>query len=167
LLVGEFATKNVADDLLRLLTSSASSGAGAAGVREYILSSLFHHRPYVEPSKAQLSLPVAPSSLNALITYLSLLSDPSNHGAYTLRTHDLAQFMRLDASALSALNLTAGPNDNTANKNTTLLGLLNKCKTGQGTRLLASWLKQPLVNLHEIRAFLLEITLRLTFDENV
>lgn len=36
------------------------------------------------------------------------------------------------------------------NKNTTLYGLLNKCKTAQGSRLLASWLKQPLVNLHEI-----------------
>jgi DNA mismatch repair protein MSH2 len=42
-----------------------------------------------------------------------------------------------------------------SNRNTTLLGLLNKCKTAQGTRLLGSWLKQPLVNLHEIREFLL------------
>ena len=40
-----------------------------------------------------------------------------------------------------------------SNKNTTLFGLLNKCKTAQGARLLGSWLKQPLVNLHEIRAF--------------
>jgi DNA mismatch repair ATPase MutS len=38
-------------------------------------------------------------------------------------------------------------------KNTTLLGLLNKCKTAQGTRMLGSWLKQPLVNRHEIRMF--------------
>lgn len=58
---------------------------------------------------AQLNLPVAPSSLNALLTYLSLLSDPTNHGAYTIRTHDLTQFMRLDASALRALNLTEAP----------------------------------------------------------
>lgn len=40
-----------------------------------------------------------------------------------------------------------------SNRNTTLLGLLNKCKTAQGTRLLGSWLKQPLINLHEIRVF--------------
>lgn len=39
----------------------------------------------------------------------------------------------------------------TSGKNTTLHGLLNKCKTAQGTRLLGGWLKQPLVNLHEIR----------------
>jgi DNA mismatch repair ATPase MutS len=58
---------------------------------------------------AQLNLSLAPSSLAALLTYLSLLSDPSNHGAYTIRTHDLTQFMRLDASALRALNLIEAP----------------------------------------------------------
>ncbi|PLW20015.1 hypothetical protein PCANC_10167 [Puccinia coronata f. sp. avenae] len=31
-----------------------------------------------------------------------------------------------------------------------LFGLLNRCKTSQGARLLGQWLKQPLVNLHEI-----------------
>lgn len=32
-----------------------------------------------------------------------------------------------------------------------VFGLLNRCKTSQGTRMLAQWLKQPLVNLHAIR----------------
>ncbi|KAG2745523.1 hypothetical protein P692DRAFT_201868443 [Suillus brevipes Sb2] len=71
----------------------------------------------------ELSLPSAPSALSALISYLSLLSDPSNHGAYK----------------------------GSINKHATLLGLLNKRKTAQGTRLLGTWLKQPLINLHEIR----------------
>lgn len=31
-----------------------------------------------------------------------------------------------------------------------VFGLLNRCKTSQGTRMLAQWLKQPLVNLHAI-----------------
>ncbi|KAH9974037.1 DNA mismatch repair protein [Lactifluus volemus] len=97
----------------------------------------------------QLKLPTAPSAVAALITYLSLLSDSSNHGAWTIRTHDLGQYMRLDASALRALNLMDNGNSSGA-KNTTLLGLLNKCKTAQGTRMLGSWLKQPLVNRHEI-----------------
>jgi DNA mismatch repair protein MSH2 len=78
--------------------------------------------------------------------------------------------MRLDASALRALNLMDSGNVSltlqrlirnlyrpikvSGAKNTTLLGLLNKCKTAQGTRMLGSWLKQPLVNLHEIRTYL-------------
>ena len=39
--------------------------------------------------------------------------------------------------------------------NTTLFGVLNRCKTTQGARLLGTWLKQPLINLHEIRACIL------------
>ncbi|EKM56548.1 uncharacterized protein PHACADRAFT_207767 [Phanerochaete carnosa HHB-10118-sp] len=133
----EFNSRNIQDDLMRLLSPSSipssSTGVDAASI------------------VPQLSLPAAPASLAALTTYLSLLSDPTNHGAYTIRTHDLTQFMRLDASALRALNLIDAPGNVGANKNATLLGLLNKCKTAQGSRLLASWLKQPLVNLHEIR----------------
>lgn len=64
---------------------------------------------HLTPYTAELSLPTAPSALYALITYLSLLSDPSNHGTYSLRTHDLSQYMKLDASALRALNLTEAP----------------------------------------------------------
>lgn len=41
-----------------------------------------------------------------------------------------------------------------SNKNMSLYGLLNRCKTAQGMRLLNRWLKQPLVNLHEIGTFL-------------
>lgn len=60
-------------------------------------------------SAAQLGLPTAPSALSALLLYLSLSSDPDNFGCYTISTHDLSQFMRLDASALRALNLVEGP----------------------------------------------------------
>ncbi|TFK39373.1 DNA mismatch repair protein MSH2 [Crucibulum laeve] len=132
----EFTAKNITDDLPRLLkTEPASSSSADAST--------------VIP---QLSLPTAPAALSALLSYLSLLADPSNHGAYSIRTHDLTQYMRLDASALRALNLTEAPaNAGTTTRNTTLLGLLNKCKTAQGTRLLGTWLKQPLVNLHEIQ----------------
>ncbi|KAF7972811.1 hypothetical protein HWV62_17002 [Athelia sp. TMB] len=134
----EFTTKSIEDDLVRLLAPEASLASTSASV---------------EASMAipQLGLPVAPSALSALCSYLSLVADSSNHGAYSIRTHDLSQYMKLDASALRALNLTEAPgNVGASNKNTTLHGLLNKCKTAQGTRLLGSWLKQPLVNLHEI-----------------
>ncbi|KAF8480131.1 DNA mismatch repair protein [Russula ochroleuca] len=129
----EFMAKTIEEDLTRLLALPTIGTGTAEG-------------PTVIP---QLNLPTAPSAVAALITYLSLLSDSSNHGAWTIRTHDLGQYMRLDASALRALNLMDSGNISGA-KNTTLLGLLNKCKTAQGTRMLGSWLKQPLVNIHEI-----------------
>ncbi|KAG1847633.1 hypothetical protein F4604DRAFT_1688033, partial [Suillus subluteus] len=130
----EFTAKHVEDNLKKLTIDSETGSESAAPIPE-------------------LSLPSAPSALSALISYLSLLSDPSNHGAYKLRTHDLARYMRLDASALRALNLIDAPGSavRSINKHATLLGLLNKCKTAQGTRLLGTWLKQPLINLHEIR----------------
>ncbi|KAF8634825.1 hypothetical protein AX17_004076 [Amanita inopinata Kibby_2008] len=132
----EFNARNIAEDVSRLLNPSQLSFSSTDSIL----------------SLPQLSLPNAPSALAALISYLSLLSDPSNFEMYKLRTHDLTQYMRLDASALKALNLTEAPgNAGITTRNTTLLGLLNKCKTAQGTRLLGMWLRQPLVNLHEIQ----------------
>ncbi|CCL99791.1 uncharacterized protein FIBRA_01813 [Fibroporia radiculosa] len=131
----EFTAKNIKDDMVRLLNPSSIPSSSNVDTSQVI---------------PELSLPVAPSALSALVSYLSLLTDPSNHGAFTLRAHDLSQFMKLDASALRALNLIEAPGTIGSNKNTTLFGLLNKCKTAQGSRLLGSWLKQPLVNLHEI-----------------
>ncbi|KAJ3856348.1 muts domain V-domain-containing protein [Lentinula lateritia] len=136
----EFSTKNVADDLPRLLSAAAMPSATESSSAD------------ASVTISQLALPTAPSALSALITYLSLLSDPSNYNAFAIRTHELGQYMRLDASALRALNLTEAPgNVGVTTRNTTLLGLLNKCKTAQGTRLLGTWLKQPLVNIHEIK----------------
>ncbi|KAI5890640.1 DNA mismatch repair protein [Schizophyllum commune H4-8] len=131
----EFRDKNVADDVPRLLV--ATPGTSTADPTATI---------------PELSLPNAKGALNALLGYLSLLADPANHNAWTIRTHDLEQYMKLDASALRALNLVDMTGQSgQSNKNTTLLGLLNKCKTAQGTRMLGTWLKQPLVNLHEIQ----------------
>lgn len=101
---------------------------------------------------AEYDLKIAMSSLAALLEYLDLTSPSEAHQSqWRLRAHDLSQYMKLDASAVKALNLMPNPMELGGNKNMSLFGLLNHCRTPQGQRLLSMWLKQPLVNLHEIR----------------
>ncbi|WRT70598.1 uncharacterized protein IL334_007596 [Kwoniella shivajii] len=123
----DFQARNVEQDLNRLLDESH------AGV-----------------ALPEFDLKIAMSSVSALLIYLNLLADTTLHGQYRLHKHDLSQYMKLDASALKALNLMPQPNELGGSKDMNLYGLLNRCKTSQGQRLLARWLKQPLVNLHEI-----------------
>ncbi|KAI8143014.1 DNA mismatch repair protein-like protein msh-2 [Fennellomyces sp. T-0311] len=107
--------------------------------------------------KGELSIAVQPAyekkhamgACACIIKYLRLLNDESNFGHYELKYHDLSQYMRLDAAALSALNLMPNPQDG-SNKTMNLYGLLNHCRTAQGARLLMQWLKQPLLNVDEI-----------------
>lgn len=122
---GDFGSKDIEQDLSRLLQGDQAFG-----------------------TLPQTDLKLAMGSAAALIKYLGLLSDPSNFGNYQLYQHDLSQYMKLDAAALKALNLMPGPRD--GSKNMSLYGLLNHCKTPVGGRLLAQWLKQPLMNVGEI-----------------
>lgn len=145
--VADYMTKDIEQDLARLL-----KGENAMGLLP------------------QTDLKLAMGSAAALIKYLGVLSDPSNFGQFRLYQHDLSQYMKLDAAALRALNLMPGPRDGA--KNMSLFGLLNHCKTPIGGRLLAQWLKQPLMNLSEIEkrqqlveAFVSDTELRQTMQE--
>ncbi|KAI9292899.1 DNA mismatch repair protein [Neoconidiobolus thromboides FSU 785] len=89
------------------------------------------------------------ASAACLISYLGLLQDSSNENRFLLKTHDLSQYMKLDGSALIALNLL--PDKNSSRQKTmSLYGLLNQCYTAMGSRLLYQWLKQPLIKLEDI-----------------
>jgi DNA mismatch repair protein MSH2 len=124
-LVTDFGTKDIEQDLARLLKDERAA-----------------------TTLPQTELKLAMGSAAALIKYLGVLQDSSNFGQYQLYQHDLSHFMKLDAAALKALNLMPGPRD--GSKTMSLFGLLNHCKTPVGSRLLAQWLKQPLMSLEEI-----------------
>lgn len=98
-------------------------------------------------------LKIAMNAMSALINYLDLTRDENNFGHFNFKQYTMGQYMRLDASAVQALSLLPNARETGSNKNMNLLGLLNKCKTAQGSRLIGQWLKQPLVNLHEISSY--------------
>ncbi|KAK2800792.1 MutS-like protein [Onygenales sp. PD_10] len=146
--IGDFGMKDIEQDLSRLLRDERAAG-----------------------TLPQTDLKLAMGSAAALIKYLGAMSDPSNFGQYQLYQHDLSQYMKLDSAALRALNLMPGPRDGA--KNMSLYGLLNHCKTPVGSRLLAQWLKQPLMNHEEIEkrqqlveAFVVDTELRQTMQED-
>ncbi|KAF7592029.1 MutS-like protein [Aspergillus hancockii] len=145
--VADYGIRDIEQDLTRLLRDERSAG-----------------------TLPQTELKLAMGSASALIKYLGVMSDPTNFGQYQLYQHDLSQFMKLDSSALRALNLMPGPRD--GSKSMSLFGLLNHCKTPVGSRLLAQWLKQPLMDLKEIEkrqqlveAFVVNTELRQTMQE--
>ncbi|ODQ67660.1 DNA mismatch repair protein msh-2 [Nadsonia fulvescens var. elongata DSM 6958] len=129
----DFHTRDIEQDLTRLLSPVSQDDDQEISVA-------------VLP---QMELTVALASTASLIKYLSLMNEVSNHGLYQLVQHDLGQYMRLDSSALRALNLMPSARDGSSKTNS-LFGLLNKCKTAAGTRLLGQWLKQPLMDVAEI-----------------
>ncbi|XP_066999492.2 DNA mismatch repair protein Msh2 isoform X2 [Anabrus simplex] len=92
----------------------------------------------------------AMASLGALIKYLELITDSSNMGQFTLTTLDLSRYVHMDTAALRALSLLPPPGATAANRLQSVLGLLDKCRTAQGHRLLAQWVKQPLKDLNLI-----------------
>ncbi|KAH8174814.1 mutS domain V domain-containing protein [Sarocladium implicatum] len=144
---GDFGIRDVEQDLARLLKDERSATL-----------------------LPQTDLKLAMGSAASLIKYLGVLQDQSNFGQYQLYQHDLAQFMKLDAAALKALNLMPGPRD--GSKTMSVFGVLNHCKTPIGSRLLAQWLKQPLMNKDDIEkrqqlveAFVTDTELRQTLQE--
>lgn len=90
------------------------------------------------------------ASAHALINYLSLLADESNYGKFQIMSYSLDKYMKLDSSAVKALNLFPQSKTLNGSKNSNIFDLLNHCKSSGGSRLLNQWLKQPLVSKLEI-----------------
>lgn len=92
---------------------------------------------------------VAMSALAATVKYLGLVEDSCNLGHFHLGLLNLKRFVHLDAAAVYALNLLPRPGTSPASaayRWQSILGVLDRCRTPQGHRLMAQWVKQPLRN---------------------
>lgn len=72
---------------------------------------------------------------------------------FELSFMQLSHFMKLDATAITALNLFPSQKDQriTLTKDRhSVFGLLNQCRTLPGQRLLSQWIRQPLVDILKI-----------------
>uniref|UniRef100_A0A182PPT9 DNA mismatch repair proteins mutS family domain-containing protein n=1 Tax=Anopheles epiroticus TaxID=199890 RepID=A0A182PPT9_9DIPT len=95
----------------------------------------------------EVSKTLAIGALGAALNYLELTQEPGNHGQFRLESLDINRFVHLDAAAVSALNLFPKPGISTKSKAyhwQSVLGVLDRCRTPQGHRLMAQWIKQPL-----------------------
>lgn len=128
-----FTIKDIEQDLLKLLSKEDTNIElilGAKGINSN-------------------EFPLSFSCCNALINYLELLNE-NNDNVFSIDKYSLSKFMKLDSSTLNALNIFPNKQANNfnvkSNQISSMFELLNKCKTGSGSRLLSQWLKQPLTN---------------------
>ncbi|XP_037296265.1 DNA mismatch repair protein Msh2 [Manduca sexta] len=126
----DFSTEGLIQDLNRLLKFKDSQQRDA--------------NSFQETTKE-----VAMTCLAAAIKYISLLSDSTNFARFKLSSIQAECFLHLDAAALSALNVLPELGDTHAPARS-LFGLLDRCRTQQGKRLLAQWLRQPLRDINLI-----------------
>lgn len=168
LLPDQRSNDNVANELKKMVGVIDRCGCVATFVKNSEFSHKDVEQDLVKLIGDELSMSLqkfsnlALGSCSALLGYLQLLNDSSQLGTYELIEHSLTEFMKLDASALRALNIfpsnpnsTISPSTNHSvagggGKISSIFQLLNKCKTNAGVRLLNEWLKQPLTDLREI-----------------
>ncbi|PZC73981.1 hypothetical protein B5X24_HaOG208470 [Helicoverpa armigera] len=136
----EFSTEGLIQDLNRLLKFKENQQQDA--------------NAFPETSKE-----VAMTCLAAAIKYSALLNDSTNFGRFRLSTIQADCFLHLDSAALSALNVFPELGDTSHAPSRSLYGLLDRCRTQQGKRLLAQWLRQPLrdINLINERLDIVEL----------
>ncbi|XP_063906201.1 DNA mismatch repair protein Msh2 [Zophobas morio] len=136
----DFSQENVIQDLDRLL--------------------FFHegqHRSSLSFPETKLS--DALGCLNAVIKFLNLTGDEQNFNQFKISSVDIHRYVRLDNAALFSLNILPKPGtvaveDSMLLPNKSKLfclkGILDRCVTNQGRRLLEQWIKQPLKDINLI-----------------
>ncbi|VDK40903.1 unnamed protein product [Taenia asiatica] len=109
--------------------------------------------------------------LGAIFRFLRLQSNETLAHTFTISSFSLENHVRLDSAALNALHLLP-TSSGSGGRYDSVYGVLNHCRTLQGQRLLAQWLRQPLTDaarinerLDLVEAFVEDSILRNIFYE--
>lgn len=92
---------------------------------------------------------LARQALGCVLKESGVRQDVSLYHQYSLEILSINKFMRLDKAAFSALNIYPQPGERLKSP-TSLLGLLNKCRTPFGQSRLISWVTQPSLDINDI-----------------
>lgn len=93
------------------------------------------------------SLKLGIASAGALLQYLTETQKCELHHLTHIKEHSFDQFMLLDETTISNLELFES---NSGNLKHTLYGVLQQTRTAMGARLLRQWLRQPLLEIDSI-----------------
>ena len=115
---------------------------------------------------AESQVPQGFACLDCLLHSLKLSASNEYRGKFILNICNISSFMRLDSAAAEAVNLL--PKADHPSQFGSLFGVLNRCKTKMGARLLERWLRQPLLDPEAInkRLDIVEILKDNTFARN-
>lgn len=128
----EFSTESIVQDLNTLLRFKKGQQKNVQSLPEYNLN-------------------LAMSATAAIIKYLDLTSDEANINHFSIKEVEQFRYVRLDSAAIRALNIEPKTDSQNPNASASILTLLDKCRTPQGHRLLAQWVRQPLRDLSLIK----------------
>jgi DNA mismatch repair protein MSH2 len=102
--------------------------------------------------------PLTKRAIGLLLHVYNLESERGSSGSYELSAGHLTSHLFLDRTASEAINLLPPPKHSGistievggADSNNSIFGILNRCKTKMGARMLELWLRQPLIDLNHI-----------------
>lgn len=92
--------------------------------------------------------PLAFGSFECITNSMQLKFNEIVYGHVHILSASLDSYMRLDSAAADAVNLL--PKKDQPSPFGSLFGILNRCKTKMGSRLLERWLRQPLIDKNAI-----------------
>lgn len=98
----------------------------------------------------ELNKRVAASGLAAAIKYLDLLSNDSYTGQFVINSFDFGLYVKMDSAACQAIHLTQNELEMQNPRSVTITSVIDKCRTAQGHRLMAQFLRQPLVDKEKL-----------------